>query len=193
MWLWYDYTRNKTNSCRASELNSSQTYEWIPIPNSGYKDATLLWLDITGCGNSDYPPQEGVYEIKSPAWNSTISGNLITAFGHVHDGGAAIVNYVNGKPVCTSTQYYATKPGYQEAIDSTASSTKITKSAYKHVSEASSCVDFGRVNKGDSLVIGAQYNTPVHGLNSMSVHGHAHEAAPHGKGHESMAPKSPWA
>jgi hypothetical protein len=130
---------------------------------------------------------------------STVSGKLISVFGHVHDGGAAVVQYINGKPVCTSNQYYATKPGYQEAEDPKAVSTSITKSAYKHVSQASSCVDVGTVNKGDLITIGAKYNTPVLGLNNMSVHGDGHEAAPagaapHGAGHGAMAmPTTPWA
>ena len=33
-----------------------------------------------------------------------------------------------------------------------------------HISDITSCVDFGRVEKGDNWVIGATYNTSAHGL-----------------------------
>jgi hypothetical protein len=74
----------------------------------------MLWMDVTGCGASEAKPQEGVYELRSPGWNSTISGVMLSTLGHVHDGGVYTTLYVNEKPVCRSDQFYGTKPAFFE-------------------------------------------------------------------------------
>lgn len=72
---------NKLNTLTSTVLNLEQTYEWLPITAPGYKAVKLAWLDITGCGTSDYPPRTGNYEIKSPTWRATYSGRLLSATG----------------------------------------------------------------------------------------------------------------
>lgn len=81
----------------------------------------MAWLDITGCGSSEVPAQGGEYTKTSPGWSSTVSGKLLSAVGHVHDGGMDTTVYVNGKPVCVSQQIYGRKPGYNSTMDMTAS------------------------------------------------------------------------
>jgi hypothetical protein len=63
-----------------------QKYEWVPRNATGYRPARFLWTDVTGCGTSEAPAQEGVYELRSPGWISTIGGVMLSTLGHVHDG-----------------------------------------------------------------------------------------------------------
>lgn len=160
-----------------------------------YKPAQFLWMDITDCGTSEAPPQEGFYEVKSSGWNSTIEGGLLATIGHTHDGGVWTTLYVNDKPVCRSDQLYGTKKQYFEKASipnlNTAAavmgddmagmdrpSTAYLNAAdiegldhprqdprLDHISSVSSCVNFGTIKKGDVIKIGATYNTTAHSLN----------------------------
>ena len=51
------------------------------MPGEG---VTPLWLDIDGCGDSEYPIGAG-YSDTTADWTSTISGRMIAANGHLHD------------------------------------------------------------------------------------------------------------
>jgi len=118
----------------------------------------MAWLDIGGCGPSDYPARDGEFEVKSPGWTATYSGRLLSAKGHTHDGGDEVTVYKNGQPVCNSPQLYGGEPAW------------IDNMKVAHISNTGSCVDFGYLEPGDSLVIGARYNTSAHPL-SKSMHG----------------------
>jgi len=52
-----------------------------PVPGEG---VTPLWLDIDGCGDSEYPIGAG-YTDTAADWTSTVSGRMIAANGHLHD------------------------------------------------------------------------------------------------------------
>ncbi|KAF2231815.1 hypothetical protein EV356DRAFT_578880 [Viridothelium virens] len=148
------------------------TYEWLPATSSvgqTYKAANMAWLDVTGCGDSEVTAQEGVYTLSSPGWRSTVSGKLLSALGHVHDGGVDVTVYVNGNPVCVSQQLYGRKPGYNSTMDMdsstmSASGSALDSMARTHISDAGSCANFGEVNVGDELMIEAHYNTNLHPL-----------------------------
>jgi hypothetical protein len=92
--------------------NHGQSFEWVPIGTLGYQAAKMAWLDITGCGAGDYPARSGVYEVKSRPWKSTVSGRLLSATGHEHDGGHETVIYKNGQVVCSSAQLYGRKAAW---------------------------------------------------------------------------------
>jgi hypothetical protein len=157
----------------------------------GYKPARMVWADITGCGASEAIPKEGSYEFKSPGWSSTIGGVMLSTLGHVHDGGVYTTLYINEKPVCRSDQFYGTKPAFFErdgianlntyngsmghnmakgaghAPNTLAHSTESSNNikAIEHVTESSSCVNFGVLKPGDTVVLGATYNTTAHNMN----------------------------
>lgn len=158
-------------------------YEWVPITEPGYKEAKMAWVDITGCGWSDAPGLEGIYEYKSPGWKSTVAGALLYTYGHTHDGGASTTLYINDKPVCRSEMLYGTKPEYFEK-NSTASSHSHTSKMVSsggpdsnHISDVTSCVNFGILKKGDNVYVGATYNTSAHALNPAHP-GHEGRFAP---------------
>lgn len=136
----------------------------------------MAWLDITDCGLSSVPAQEGVFELRSKGWKSTVAGRLLSATGHVHDGGVDTVIYKNGEPVCTSVQVYGGKPGFtapggghgghDDGHDDGHGGTD-------HISGAGVCEDFGTVEVGDELVVAANYNTTAHPLDM------GHDGEPH--------------
>jgi hypothetical protein len=90
------------------------TFEHVPKNEPGYREARMLWLDITGCGPSEAVPREGAYTARSPGWTSTIGGVMLSTLGHTHDGGVYTTANVNGKVVCRSDQFYGGNPRYVE-------------------------------------------------------------------------------
>jgi hypothetical protein len=61
-------------------------YEHVPEGSIGYKPATMVWLDVTDCGEAKTPAKEGSYELQSTPWTSTVEGVMLYTAGHSHDG-----------------------------------------------------------------------------------------------------------
>jgi hypothetical protein len=51
---------------------------------AGGEDALPLWLDIDGCGDSEYPAPLG-YSDTHADWTSTVNGRMLAINGHLHD------------------------------------------------------------------------------------------------------------
>jgi hypothetical protein len=78
-----------------------------------------VWLDIANCGNSRYAVPAGPHRA-SWRWASTVTGRVIAAGGHVHDGGVKTVlnNATTAASMCTSWATYGRDPSYQGSVDS---------------------------------------------------------------------------
>lgn len=83
----------------------------------------------------------------------TNDGTLITARGHMHDGGSGMEVLVNGKSTCVSDAEYAT--AYAVAG---------TKANWKTISKMGDCTKAVYVKKGDNVTIIAKYDTEAHPL-----------------------------
>lgn len=142
-----------------------QTYEWVEgAAAEGYKAVEVAWLDVTGnCPISYVAPQEGQFELKSSGWTSTLSGRLLSAYGHMHDGGVDTTIYKNGEVVCVSNMTYGGDPAYVSG-GGMSDMPGMGGDSVEHLSEASVCQDFGDISVGDTLVIGAHYDTDAHPL-----------------------------
>ncbi|KAI5856026.1 hypothetical protein BZA05DRAFT_434459 [Tricharina praecox] len=156
----------------------TMTYEWIPMSTSGYKEAHTAWLDVGNCGGSDVPAKEGVFELKSNGWRSTVAGRLLFASGHVHDGGHETAILLNGKEICVSRQLYGMKPGYTVPEGGLPGGSGHDDGGHgheasKHISTSGICKDYGTVNVGDTLTVVARYNTTMHPLMP------GHDGTPH--------------
>jgi len=139
----------------------TMTYEYVTNPS--YKAVSMAWLDVTGdCGISYVAPREGKYTLTNGPnqWKSTVSGSLLSATGHVHDGGIVVNIKKNGEQICSSPQIYGRRNGYVESADG-------QNPDLAHISNTGSCMDFGTVKKGDTMVIDAVYDTTAHPLNKM--------------------------
>jgi hypothetical protein len=64
-------------------------------PAAGAAETKPLWLDIDGCGDSEYTTPVG-YNDATTTWASTVSGRMIGMAGHLHD-----VDVTNAAP-CTN-------------------------------------------------------------------------------------------
>lgn len=122
------------------------------------QEAQVAWLDVAGClSASTVKAREGVYDIKSTPWKSTVSGPMLYATGHVHDGGLYTTIEHNGKTVCKSDQLYGRSPEYISTGGGHGH--KKRDAATVHISDAGVCVNFGNLNQGDTLVVTAHYDT----------------------------------
>ncbi|PGG95888.1 hypothetical protein AJ79_09825 [Helicocarpus griseus UAMH5409] len=147
------------------------TYEWLPSSTSGYKAAEMAWLDITDCGVSAVPAQQGQFELRSDGWKSTVNGRLLSASGHVHNGGVNTTIWLNGEPICTSRQVYGRTPEFIAPPHGGHGGDEGDDGGHEHgaegkpsISDAETCVDFGDVKVGDELVVSAYYDTDKYPL-----------------------------
>ncbi|RDI85797.1 hypothetical protein Vi05172_g3971 [Venturia inaequalis] len=88
------------------------TYEYSS--DTSIKPADVIYLDVTGnCGIAYVPARDGNFTLtNSPGYASDISGKLLSATGHGHDGVTTVNVKLGGKAICESAQLYAGRPGY---------------------------------------------------------------------------------
>jgi len=87
--------------------------------SANLKRLTPVWLDVANCGDSKYSIPAGPSE-RTWTWTSSITGRVVAAGGHVHDGGVKTVltNETMDQTMCTSVAGYGHKPGYEGHIES---------------------------------------------------------------------------
>ncbi|KAF1989519.1 hypothetical protein K402DRAFT_391095 [Aulographum hederae CBS 113979] len=138
----------------------AMTYEVTNDPS--YKPVTMAWIDVTGnCGISYVMPRQGKYTLSNaPMWRSTVTGDLLSATGHVHDGGMMVTLALDGQTICSSPQIYGRRPHYTEGAGA-------MNPGLTHISDTGSCADFGQIRRGQRLTIRADYDTTRHPLNKM--------------------------
>jgi hypothetical protein len=111
-----------------------------------------MWVNVGEfCGTGDIPARsdESVYVYNSEVWKSTLSGRILTARAHAHDGGVNSILYINGEVACFSHMVHGGRPGYVDA------------SGVAHISGASACTDVGTLIEGDELNIEAWYDSSM--------------------------------
>ncbi|MGH9022898.1 MAG: hypothetical protein ACRDV9_07345, partial [Acidimicrobiia bacterium] len=130
---------------KAVYLSVKVTY--VPDTQSDMKAVTPIWLDENNCATSEYTVPAGPSK-QGTRWTSSISGQVVAAAGHVHDGGVKTVltNESRGEHLCTSTAGYEAQPS----------------SAHHHGSLASMslCVGepLGTVRTGEVLLLDTYYD-----------------------------------
>jgi hypothetical protein len=92
---------------------------WVPDSTAGMKPVRPVWLDENNCRDSAYPVVAGPSN-KIWRWTSTLTGRVVLAGGHVHNGGIKIdfANETTGRHLCTSYAGYGTKAAYQGSVES---------------------------------------------------------------------------
>jgi hypothetical protein len=119
---------------------------YVPDSTAGMKPVRPVWLDEGNCGDSAYPVSAGPSN-KVWRWTSTLTGRVILAGGHVHNGGIKIVlaNQTTGQHLCTSYAGYGTNPAFQGSVES-----------------MSTCIwdRLGTVRAGEVLSIDTYYDPP---------------------------------
>lgn len=92
---------------------------YLPAADKGVKPIEPIWLDIDNCEDSEVDVPAG-RTTTSWDWTSDITGRVVFAAGHVHDGGVSttLSNAGTGAHVCRSVAGYGTKPAFQGHIES---------------------------------------------------------------------------
>lgn len=96
------------------------TITHVSASTPGMDEVTPVWLDATNCtGDSQHTVPAGK-STTTWRWQSTNSGTLKAAGGHLHDGGRslALSNASTGQQMCTSEAGYGTDPAYMGHIES---------------------------------------------------------------------------
>ncbi len=95
------------------------TVSYLPDSTPGINPVRPVWLDENNCSTSEYGVPAGASN-QVWRWTSTITGRVLTAGGHVHDGGIKTVlsNESTGRHLCTSYAGYGSKPQYMGSVES---------------------------------------------------------------------------
>ena len=119
---------------------------YVPDPAPDMKPVRPVWLDENDCESSQYAVPAGPSD-KVWRWTSTLTGRVLFAGGHVHNGGIKIdfANETTGQHLCTSYAGYGTKPAYQGSVES------MTTCTWDRL---------GTVRKGEVLSIDTFYDPP---------------------------------
>jgi hypothetical protein len=91
-WRLISHVINKSTTATQS-FQIEVVYQWRTA--TGGAESKPLWLDIDGCGDSEYTTPVG-YNDATTNWVSTVSGRMIGMGGHLHD-----VDITNAAP-CTN-------------------------------------------------------------------------------------------
>ncbi len=88
---------------------------WV---RDGVQPVRPVWLDMGNCGTSEYEVPAG-RSSRHFTWTSNLTGRVLSAGGHVHDGGVrtTLKNATSGRRICTSWASYHTKPAYMGSVD----------------------------------------------------------------------------
>ncbi len=89
-WRMVSHVVNKGNVQKSMQIEIVFQYR-----TTGGTDAKPMWLDIDGCGDSEYTTPVG-YNDATADWVSTVGGRMIGMSGHLHD-----VDITNAAP-CTT-------------------------------------------------------------------------------------------
>jgi hypothetical protein len=120
------------------------TVTHVPDSDPAMKAVTPVWMDENNCGTSQYSAPAGQSN-QVARWTSTLTGRVIAAGGHVHDGGlrTVLANETTGAHLCTSHAGYGTNPAYAGSVES-----------------MTTCIwdRLGTVRKGEVLAIDTHYN-----------------------------------
>jgi hypothetical protein len=134
------------HSSEPKVVSIKATVTHVPDSTPDMAPVTPVWLDENNCGTSEYAvpagPSHQVWR-----WTSTITGRVVAAGGHVHDGGIKTVlsNETTGQHLCTSYAGYGRNPAYMGSVES-----------------MTTCIHdrLGTVRAGEVLALDTYYDVP---------------------------------
>lgn len=119
---------------------------YLPDTDESIKALEPVWLDVNNCDDSEIDVPAGRTTTEWD-WASDVTGRVVMAAGHVHDGGVSIAlsNATTGARMCKSVARYGTRPEFMGHIDT-----------------MSACTwdRLGTVREGEVLRISTVYDSP---------------------------------
>jgi hypothetical protein len=166
---WHLLVDLMNTTTAAKTVYLTMNYSYVPASTAGYRGVQPIWLDAAQCGTSEVPARTGAYTVKSNPYTSTVSGQLIGAGGHLHDGGTHLTVERNGQVFCDGAALYGTKPGYTTPMAPGDDMDHSHGGAMTHISEHPACrQNLPTINAGDRLSITGFYDDAQH---PQMVHG----------------------
>jgi hypothetical protein len=145
------------------------TYDYIEGHPKGYDNVKPVWLDVKQCGTSEVvsPHKDNIFSIGSD-WTSDISGEILGAGGHLHDGGSHLTLSLDGKQLCDSKAAYGESKEFVAPSDG-----QSAHGGIDHISTMSPCngfIDFkdNDMKPGQKWRLEAHYDYNKH---KPSMHG----------------------
>lgn len=146
-----------------STVYLTMVYDYLegPLPK-GWNEIKTIWLDANQCGTSEVKPlkEDGPFIIKSKPWKPNFEGRIVSAMGHLHDGGIRFeFEASENKLLCTVTAKYSETPKYKYNGNSMGGD----KVALDHISSMNGCrteKDFNvqELKKSQSWLVRGHYN-----------------------------------
>ncbi|KAF1811598.1 hypothetical protein P152DRAFT_483041 [Eremomyces bilateralis CBS 781.70] len=131
------------------------TFDIEYLEGSAENDATSALLSVTGCGADPIATsKDGPASTKSKKWGILSDGYIVSAKGHLHDGGDKMVLFLNDKEVCTSEAIYGGAGG----------TTTINGKEWEMLNGMSQCSNSIAVKAGDYISMEAFYDLAKHPL-----------------------------
>ncbi|MDV6013813.1 hypothetical protein [Haloechinothrix sp. LS1_15] len=133
------------------------TVEATPsLLDSGLTEVTPVWWDVANCTfDSHHHVPEGE-STTTWQWESTLTGTLHAAGGHLHDGGDTLTlhNRTTGDELGASHADYGNDPAY-----------------LGHIDTMTTCTDgnLGTITQGDTLELVSDYHSHYPQHNAMSI------------------------
>lgn len=141
---WVGIFELMNSSLKTQVVFFKLTVRYLPMEDPSVKPVVPVWLDVDNCGDSEFAVPKG-RSVTSWKWKSNLTGRIVAAGGHVHDGGIAITlsNATKKARMCTSVAGYGTKPQYMGSVET------MSICPYDRL---------GSVRKGESLQLDTYYN-----------------------------------
>ncbi|HEY5625271.1 MAG TPA: hypothetical protein VIT93_02165 [Dehalococcoidia bacterium] len=154
----------------ARDMYMEFTFTYVP-GSDNLKPVTPVWLDVDNCDDSEYSVPVGESDTHWD-WTSTITGDLVTTAGHVHDYGInlAVEDVATGEYLCNSVAGYASgsafAPAPVAAGDEGHPAASLIASpgdpAYMgHIEDMTGCSPMHRLTIGDTVRLHSRYNAPA--------------------------------
>lgn len=131
------------------------TMDYEYLPGKPDKEAMSTLLTITGCSmRPGFHTTVSKANLTSGDFMVTGDGWIVSARGHLHDGGSQMQLRLNGNDICNSTAIYG----------GAGSKMKMDGKEWDTISEMTVCRDMIPVKRGDYLTMSAIYDTESHPL-----------------------------
>ncbi|KAF2395561.1 hypothetical protein EJ06DRAFT_525303 [Trichodelitschia bisporula] len=142
---------------------TKSTIEYLEGRPAGTLDVSIQLISVTDCDGAfavvDVPKNATQFTVASKEMQIVQDGYMVTARGHLHDGGVNVTAIINGKSACSSAAVYgAGAATHGHGGDAKAD----TKAPWDTISEMTYCEEGVKLSKGDKLSLVAHYDVVKH-------------------------------
>lgn len=149
--------------------------EFLPLSTPDFRPATPLYLDVAGlCTDGAVAvPEEPVFN-RSIEWTVGYPGEILSVFGHLHDGGTTLEVGLDGEVTCEHVARYGESdefithadmfddPENEDGHEEPSEGHDHSSQNQTHISSITHCEDLGRFGAGAVFSLTAYYDMGAH-------------------------------